>query len=83
MPTKSSSSSARCFSEAEPARRSTPRSQLSWRWVATSMFSSTVSRGNIRVSWKVRPMPSLNTRSGGALVMSVPRKLTAPCWMRS
>ena len=42
MPTKSSSSIARRFSLADPARRITPRSQPSWRWVATSMFSSTV-----------------------------------------
>ena len=34
------------------------------------MFSSTVSRGKIRVSWKVRPMPAANTLSGAGLVIA-------------
>ena len=55
-----------------PRGASRSRSQPSSRWVATSMFSSTVSRAKILVSWNVRPMPSPNTRSGGALVISVP-----------
>ena len=74
MPTKSSSSIARRFSLADPASLNTPRSQPSLRCVATSMFSSTLSRMNSRVSWNVRPIPSLNTRSGGALVISEPLK---------
>ena len=53
------------------------------RWVATSMFSSTVRRAKIRVSWNVRPIPSPNTRSGDAFVISLPSKRTSPCWMRS
>ena len=83
MPTNSSSSVARRFSDAEPERRRTPRSQPCLRWVATSMFSSTDSRPNSRVSWNVLPIPSPNTLSGGALVISMPLKRTSPCWIRS
>ena len=42
-------------------------------WPATSMFSMTVSRGKIRLSWKVRPMPRPNTFCGEALVIFASR----------
>jgi hypothetical protein len=36
------------------------------------MFSRTVSRGKILVSWKVRPMPAANTRCGEQPVILAP-----------
>src|SRR6266496_575306 len=47
------------------------------------MFSMTVSVGKIRVSWKVRPMPSPNTRCGGAFVILAPSTYTSPASSRS
>ena len=38
----------------------------------------TVSRGKIRVSWKVRPIPVANTLSGAALVITVSPNQTWP-----
>src|SRR5581483_9573206 len=57
--------------------------QPSWRWVATSMFSSTLSRKNSRVIWNVRPTPSANTRSGVARVIDSPSKRISPPLQRS
>ena len=45
---------------------------------ATSMFSSTVIRGNIRQSWKLRPMPARAIRCGALPVMSLARVRPAP-----
>ena len=43
-------------------------------------FSSTVSAGNGRTSWKVRPMPRRQTRSGVRPSMRSPAKAIEP-WL--
>ena len=80
MPTNSSRSVA-CRRWCVHASRPNQESRflgLSRACAAMSMFSMTVSRGKIRVSWKVRPIPVANTLSGAALVITVSPNQTWP-----
>ena len=85
MPTNSSSSIAcrRWWVQASRPNQDSRFLGRSLACAATSMFSSTVSRAKIRVSWKVRPMPAANTLSGARLVIARSPNQTSPASGRS